>query len=88
MEKENVGNGKLEKLREREAAVKAAIAALKVTQQKRKEKDDARLFAIVGGALVCYATQSPDFKTMLRQVLTNAVTDERARQFLAARGWL
>ena len=88
MNNSNDVNPKLEALRKREAALKAAIAAENVRQQKRKEKDDARLFAIVGEALVSYGAQSPDFKTMLQQVLATAVTDERARQFLAARGWL
>jgi len=81
-------NGKLEALRQREAALKAAIAAEQVRQQKAKAKLEAREFATVGEALVRYAGQSPEFRTMLRQVLPTAVTDERARQFLTARGWL
>ncbi len=81
-------NGKLEALRQREAALKAAIAAEQVRQQKAKAKLDAREFLMVGEALVRYAGQSPEFKTMLRQVLPTAVTDERARRFLEERGWL
>lgn len=84
----NAVNPKLEALRKREAALKAAIAAEQVRQQKQREKSDARLFSIVGAALVAYGTESHDFKTMLRQVLASAVTDERSRQFLGSRGWL
>jgi hypothetical protein len=82
------GNAKIETLLKREAALKAAIAEEKVRQQKAKERVEAREFATVGEALVRYAGQSPEFKTMLRQVLPTAVTDERARRFLQERGWL
>jgi hypothetical protein len=75
-------------LLKREAALKAAIAEEKVRQQKARERVDAREFACVGEALVRYAGQSPEFRTMLRQVLPTAVTDEKARRFLQERGWL
>ncbi len=82
------GNVRLEALRQREAALKAAIAAEKVRQQKRKEKMDARVFAIVGEALTRYAERSPDFRLMLRQVLQSAELRDTERAFLAANGWL
>jgi hypothetical protein len=81
-------NGKIEALRKREAALKAALAAELVKQQKAKAKLAAREYASVGEALVKYAAQSPDFHLMLKQVLASAVTDDAARKFLAARGWL
>ena len=61
-------NDRLEALRKKEIAVRAAIAAEKVRQQKRKEKNDVRVFGIVGEALTRYAEQSPDFRLMLKQV--------------------
>jgi len=79
---------KLEALRKREAAVKAAIAAEKVRQQKRKEKNDARVFAVVGEALTRYAEQSPEFRLMLTQVLQSAELRDADRVFLAGNGWL
>jgi hypothetical protein len=82
------GNTRIAALLKREAALKAAIAEEKVRQQKANARIEAREFACVGEALVRYAGQSPEFKTMLRQVLPMAVTDEKARQFLTARGWL
>jgi len=88
---ETNGNGKIEALRKREAALKAALAAELVKQQKAKAKLAAREFAEVGEALCKYAAQSPDFKTMLRQVLpvaVAAVCDDASRKFLAGRGWL
>jgi hypothetical protein len=82
------GNARIEALLKREAALKAAIAREKVRQQKATERVERREFACVGEVLVRYAGQSPAFKTMLRQVLPTAVTDDKARQFLTARGWL
>jgi hypothetical protein len=81
-------NQKLEILRKREAALRAAIAAEKVRQQKKNEKDDARLFSIVGAALVQNATQSSDFHLMLKQVLQAAELRDTERALLISKGWL
>jgi hypothetical protein len=88
MDETNGTNGKLEALRKREAALKVALAAELVKQQKAKAKLQAREFSVVGEALCKYAAQSPDFHLMLRQVLQTAVTDDASRKFLALRGWL
>lgn len=85
---ETNGNGKIEALRKREAALKAAIAVEQIKQQKAKAKLQAREFATVGEALCKYAAQSADFRLMLKQVLQSAVTDDAVRKFLAGRGWL
>ena len=82
------GDARIEALRKREQAIKAAIAAEQIRRQKRREKDDARLFAIVGEALVKNAAQSPDFRLMLKQVLQSAALRETDRAFLAGKGWL
>jgi hypothetical protein len=84
----NSVNAKLEALRRREATLKAAIAEEKVRQQKRNAKDDARLFSVVGEALVHHATKSPDFKLMLKQVLQSAELPDASRGFLTGKGWL
>jgi len=81
-------NERIEALRKREQAIKAAIAAEQVRRQKRREKDDGRLFSIVGAALVQNAAQSPDFRLMLKQVLQSAALRESDRAFLAGKGWL
>lgn len=82
------GNSRIDALRKREAALKAAIAAEKVRQQKRKEKDDARVFAVMGEALARTAERSPDFRLMLKQVLQSADLRDTDRAFLAGKGWL
>jgi len=81
-------HNRIDALRERERAVRAAIAAEKVRQQKRKEKDDTREALIVGRALTRYAGQSPDFRLMLKQVLQSAELRDAERAFLALKGWL
>ena len=84
------GNGKIEALRKREAALKAAIAAEHVRQQKAKAKLQAREFAAVGEALCTYGSQSPEFHSALKQMVAAAITvaNEAARKFLSSRGWL
>ena len=84
---DNNGNGRIETLRKRELAIKVAIATEKVRQQRKREKEDARLFSIVGEALV-RAAQSPDFQLMLKQVLQAANLRDADRAFLTLKGWL
>jgi hypothetical protein len=81
-------NSKLEALHKREAVLKEAIAFEKVRQQKRREKDRARLASIIGEALTHYAERTPDFGLMLQQVLQSAELRDTDRAFLAANGWL
>jgi hypothetical protein len=83
------GNGKIDALLRREAALKAAIAEEKVRQQKREEKEDARLHAIVGAALLQNAKQFPDFELMLKGVLAKStLLTEGETKLLRAKGWL
>lgn len=84
----NVVNEKLEALRKREVALRAAIATEKVRQQKRQEKENARLCSIVGAALIENADQSADFRLMLKQVLQAADLRDTDRAFLTGKGWL
>jgi hypothetical protein len=82
-------NSKLEALRKREAALKAAIAIEKVRQQKREEKEEARLHSIIGQALLQNAHQHPDFELMLKGILKSATTfGESEKKLLRAKGWL
>jgi hypothetical protein len=50
-------------------------------------KQRARLFAIIGEAVVQEAEKFPDFKSKLIEALTVVVTDKPSQEFLAARGW-
>jgi len=84
----NLANEKLEVLRKREAALKAAIAAELVRQQKRKASEDARAASVIGEALLRHAEQSPQLNTMLKQVLQSATLTDSDRAFLTKKGWL
>ena len=87
MSETNGNANRLAALRKREATLKAAIAAEQVRQQRRKDKENARLFSVLGEALAHYATKSPDFKLMLKQVLQSAELRDTDRAFLAGKGW-
>jgi hypothetical protein len=82
-------NDRLEALRKREAALREAIAFEKVRQQKKNEKDDARLHSIIGEALVNNAALHPDFELMLKGILKSqkSFTDGEAK-LLRMKGWL
>jgi len=79
---------KLESLRKREAALKAAIAVEQIRQQKRKARERERLVAVVGETILQQAARVPDFELLMKQTLKTAVTDEKTRKFLAETGWL
>lgn len=85
----NIANEKLEALRKREATLKAAIAAELVRQQKKKEKEDARLCSIIGAALLQNAAKHDDFALMLRGILkTSTSYSDSDIRLLRAKGWL
>ena len=83
------GNPRLEALLERQKQLEALLAAEKVKLVKRKQKDDRKLFAIVGRSACYAAEQSPDFHLMLRQTLAGlgGVLTEGEQNFLKAHGW-
>jgi hypothetical protein len=80
---------KLEVLWKRKAALEAAIAAEKINRQKKSERDNARLFSIIGQALVAGASKNPEtLGLMIRQVLAASELRESDRAFLAGKGWV
>jgi hypothetical protein len=86
---ETTNNNRLQALRKKEAALKTAIAEEKVRQLRKKQRDDARLFSIVGQALVENAEKNPDgLGVMVKQVMQAAELRETDRAFLAGKGWL
>ena len=83
-----MSNAKLDALLKREQALKAAIAQEKVRQQARQLKDQARLAAVVGRALLDHGAKVPDFELLIKQTLKTAVKDPSSREFLSSLGWL
>lgn len=83
----NNGN-RIDVLRKREADLRAAIAAEKVKQQKRREKERERLCAIVGAICVRDGEETPEYKAMLIRVIQGADLSDADRAFLLRMGWL
>ena len=83
------GNPRLEALLERQKQLDALLTAEKLKLAKRKQKDDRKLFAIVGRSVCQAAEQSPEFHLMLRQTLAGlgGVLTEGEQNFLKAHGW-
>jgi hypothetical protein len=77
---------RIEALKERERELRAQIAAEQIRLAKKRKKEDALLFSMVGRAVVEHASQSPTFLLTLKQVLAVALTEERERKLAAARG--
>ncbi len=75
-------------LRKREAALKAAIAAEQVRQQKHRERDRSRLAAAIGIAVLEEAAHVPDFELLIKQTLKRTVKDDKVARFLAEMKWL
>jgi len=87
---DNTTNGaaRLDALRKREQALRLTITAELDRERKRQARQRERLVAIMGNALLDEADRSPNFKIMLKQTLSTAVADGKARQFLSQMGWL
>jgi hypothetical protein len=79
-------NDRLEQLRRREAAVRAAIAEEKVRQQKRAEKDHARLASVVGECLMADLEVDQNLRLLLEESLKRNASPRDA-EFLRHMGW-
>ena len=84
----NSMNTKLDVLRKREQALKAAIASEKVRQQRLLSKQFDRLKSVVGGALLANAAHHPDFELLLKGILRDAALEESDKKLLRSKGWL
>lgn len=79
---------RLEVLRKREASLRGAIAAERVRQQKKKERENSRLSLIVGTILVREGDESPEFRGMLTRILQGSDMSDADKNFLVKKGWL
>ena len=86
--KGNNANERLQALKDRRAAVDAALRAEKKKRKAIAQREDDRLTGIVGRAFVAHAKQTPDFAAMLKGVLRNTPHSESDRKFLASKDWL
>lgn len=81
-------NDRIEALLRRKLALETAINAEKIRQQRKQEKENARLFSITGRAFVRKAELSPQFELMVKQLLQSAELLDTDRLFLSRKGWL
>jgi hypothetical protein len=80
---------KLEHLRKKEAEIKAALAAEKVRQWQKTQRDNSRLASIIGAALVENCAKQPEsVGVMVRQILAASDLRETDRAFLVTKGWV
>lgn len=85
---EKNGNGRIAHFEEQFKAAGARLAAAKLAQAKRKQKDDKKLFGLVGEEVCEAAAKSPELRLMIAQILGGSVTDAAKRSFLDARGYI
>lgn len=86
----NTTNGKIELLKLQQRELQARLAKLQMGLARRKNKQDARLFALVGRALVQRAAHHPDVDVMVKETLqaADAGLTEAEKNFLRSCGWL
>jgi hypothetical protein len=86
---EKNGNGdKLSRLEEKLKTAEARLAAEKMALAKRKQKDNKKLFGLVGQEVCQAAEKSPELRLMIAQILGGAATDAATRRFLETRGYI
>lgn len=86
---EKNGNGdKLSRAEEQFKAAQARLAAAKIDAAKRKQKDDNKLFRLVGEGVCKAAEKSPELRLMIAQILGGSVTDAAKRRFLESRRYI
>ena len=82
------GNGKIQAILDRQAALRAQLAQERVKEQKRREKERDRLCALVGAICVRDGEKSPEYKAMLIRTMQGADMTDSDRAFLVRMNWL
>ena len=82
--------GRIEFLKQKLEADRAALAAEMVKLARWKQSDDAKLFAHVGRAVCQVAAQSPQFHAAVKQEISPVLTaeGEKVCRWLKDKGWL
>lgn len=79
---------KLATLRERQSRLLARISKLENQEKRQARKEDTRLKILIGAGLLADAQLHKESVGLIRLVLARAITAERDREFLKAKGWL
>lgn len=83
------GNQRIEALRKRQAALREQMARELVRQQKKNERDDAKLHAVIGATLARNISEHPELEVMVKAILksTNTFSDSE-KKLLLSKGWM
>ena len=84
----NNGNGRIEFLQKRLEENRAALAAEMEKRAKREKRETEKLQSVIGGAVLKAAGLSPEVRLKICEAALCNVTDDKARRFLADKGWL
>jgi hypothetical protein len=79
---------KLDALRKRQDSIRAKIALLEARAKAAAQKEDARLKAIVGAAILANVSLNPETRPGVVAILEKAVCARRDRAFLKCKNWL
>ena len=77
---------RIDALRKREQALKAAIAAEQIRMERRRERVRERLVRIIGSCLLSDLQDNPQLAVLLEDSLKRGA-DPRDFAFLRAQGW-
>jgi hypothetical protein len=81
-------NDRIEFLKQKDRDIRAALAAEMVKRARREQRETEKLQSLIGGAVLKVGSESEEFRLMIARTALCNVTDEKARRFLAERGWL
>jgi hypothetical protein len=80
-------DGKLAMLRKRAAELKARITQAEAQEKTKARKEETLEKVLIGAAFLADIKQHPETRAGVAAVLQRAITAERDREFLKAKGW-
>jgi hypothetical protein len=83
-----VQKSKIDSLRDQAAKIQARILEIERRTKAQSRKEDTRLKVIVGAACLADSKIHQETRASLQDILRQAVTAPRDREFLKDKGWL
>jgi hypothetical protein len=82
-----MNKSRIEFLKEKLDQDRAALACEMAKRAKRQRRENEKLQAVIGAAVLKACQSSADFQTMISQTALANVTDEKSRRLLSERGF-
>ena len=79
---------RMETLLLKREAMNAKISAAQALIKEHDRREDTRLKVLVGAALLTDVQHHPETRAGIAAAINRAITSEKDRQFLQAKGWL